>query len=260
MLWGPCVLCLQDDYYKENAKLLAEASKQMQPEVRNWFPTVANVGASPMAHHHHHHSGEDGGAKASVLGEEAGGVQGGGTSTGAAGEESGAAGEGKEEKDRASSSSCGSGRKNRKGQLSSSGPAAAAAGDGDGAESIAGSNADGNGGLKMGKASRGKTVGEGLVSKGSEHGNKLTESLAAAASETLKKATPSPEQQIFIVRWAQKAMGGLAGLGTAAFLIFYQWVIEPAPPNSLRTRAFAKACKVGVGDGGGGVRLMSCST
>jgi hypothetical protein len=35
---------VQDTFYQENAKLLAEASEQMQQEVRNLFPTVANTG------------------------------------------------------------------------------------------------------------------------------------------------------------------------------------------------------------------------
>jgi hypothetical protein len=39
---------LQDTFYQENAKLLAEASGQMQQEVRNLFPTVANTGESVM--------------------------------------------------------------------------------------------------------------------------------------------------------------------------------------------------------------------
>jgi hypothetical protein len=40
----------QDTYYEQSAKLLAEASGQMQQEVRNLFPTVANTGVIP--HHH----------------------------------------------------------------------------------------------------------------------------------------------------------------------------------------------------------------
>jgi hypothetical protein len=40
----------QDTYYDASAKLLAEASGQMQQEVRNLFPTVANTGVIP--HHH----------------------------------------------------------------------------------------------------------------------------------------------------------------------------------------------------------------
>jgi hypothetical protein len=36
-----------------------------------------------------------------------------------------------------------------------------------------------------------------------------------------------------------------AGVGTAAFLIFYQWVVEPAPPGSLPVRTFAWAAQVG---------------
>lgn len=48
-LWRLC-FCEQDTYYEQSAKLLAEASGQMQQEVRNLFPTVANTGVIP--HHH----------------------------------------------------------------------------------------------------------------------------------------------------------------------------------------------------------------
>jgi hypothetical protein len=34
------------------------------------------------------------------------------------------------------------------------------------------------------------------------------------------------------------------GLATAAFLLFYQWVIEPAAPNSLRVKAWARLTNV----------------
>jgi raffinose synthase len=63
----------------------------------------------------------------------------------------------------------------------------------------------------------------------------------------LAKAAPSPRQQFVLIRWAQKAAGALAGIATAAFLLFYQWVIEPAAPNSLRVRAFAALTNVSLG-------------
>jgi hypothetical protein len=75
--------------------------------------------------------------------------------------------------------------------------------------------------------------------------------LEAAAAETqaalrraLRKAAPSPRRRFVLVRWAQRAAGWLAGLGTAAFLLFYQWMVEPAPPHSLRVRVFAAAAQV----------------
>lgn len=46
----PLHLHTQDTYYDASAKLLAEASGQMQQEVRNLFPTVANTGV--ISHHH----------------------------------------------------------------------------------------------------------------------------------------------------------------------------------------------------------------
>lgn len=60
----------------------------------------------------------------------------------------------------------------------------------------------------------------------------------------IKKASPSPRQQFILIRWAQKVAGALVGVATAAFLLFYQWVVEPAPPNSLRVRAFAALTQV----------------
>jgi hypothetical protein len=73
--------------------------------------------------------------------------------------------------------------------------------------------------------------------------------LAAAGAEgamkrALKKAAPTPRQQFILIRWAQKAAGALVGLATAAFLLFYQWVVEPAPPTSLRVKAFATVAQV----------------
>jgi hypothetical protein len=229
---------------------LAEASKQMQPEVRNWFPTVANVGASPMAHHHHHHSGEEGAAKGSLLGEEAREAGAAAAAANVATEQLEAARGGEAAEGSVGSSSSGGVRKSGRARRPSDG----SVGDATGVDTPTDTA------KKTSKAVSGRAGGsfggEGLLGESSEQGlattHKLTDSLAAAASETLKKATPSTEQQIFIVRWAQKALGGLVGLGTAAFLIFYQWVIEPAPPKSLRTKAFAAACKVGGWGWGGG--------
>ncbi len=46
------------------------------------------------------------------------------------------------------------------------------------------------------------------------------------------------EDVLLIARLGQKLAGWLVGLGTAAFLIFYQWVVEPAAPGSAPTRFF----------------------
>jgi len=68
-----------------------------------------------------------------------------------------------------------------------------------------------------------------------------------AIVDALVKAGPTPRQQFILIRWAQGAAGALAGLATAAFLLFYQWVIEPAGPHSLRVRAWAGLTNVSVG-------------
>jgi hypothetical protein len=62
----------------------------------------------------------------------------------------------------------------------------------------------------------------------------------------IKKASPTPRQQFILIRWAQKAAGALVGVATAAFLLFYQWVVEPAPPHSLRVKAFAALTQVKI--------------
>lgn len=51
------------------------------------------------------------------------------------------------------------------------------------------------------------------------------------------------EDAIFLVRAAQQLAGWVMGLGTAAFLIFYQWVIEPAAHDSLAVKSFARAAQ-----------------
>ncbi len=43
---------------------------------------------------------------------------------------------------------------------------------------------------------------------------------------------------IWLARVYQKVMGWVMGLLTAGILILYQWVVEPAPANSLTVRAF----------------------
>jgi hypothetical protein len=68
-----------------------------------------------------------------------------------------------------------------------------------------------------------------------------------AIVDALVKAGPTPRQQFILIRWAQKAAGALVGVATAAFLLFYQWVIEPAAPNSLRVRAWAQLTNVRLG-------------
>ncbi|GIM11600.1 hypothetical protein Vretimale_15098 [Volvox reticuliferus] len=95
---------------------------------------------------------------------------------------------------------------------------------------------------------------------------------ATAASTAVAVAEPPPQQQsmavaprssaalppsavtpvseaataalaIWVARASQKVAGWLMGIATAGFLIFYQWVVEPAPPNSLAVKAFAAAAK-----------------
>lgn len=48
---------------------------------------------------------------------------------------------------------------------------------------------------------------------------------------------------MYLAGLGQRIAGYIVGLGTAAFLIFYQSLIEPAPPGSLRVRCFAAAAQ-----------------
>lgn len=241
-------ISLQDDYYQESAKLLAETTEQLQlrPEVRNWFPTVANVGASPLAHHHSHLP-----ADAGATGRRGDGSAGASTtaSTLEEGAEGGQASEGApllsgDQQQQKGGGSMPAGLRRRKAAADAAAAAAAAAGSAQqpppGASGFLGSPGGGPGDAS---GDMGGTLGKV---------DRITESLAQAATDTLKKAAPTPEQQFLLVRWAQKAMGALVGLGTAGFLIFYQWVIETAPPKSLRTKMFAAATQVGVGGAFGG--------
>lgn len=50
---------------------------------------------------------------------------------------------------------------------------------------------------------------------------------------------------IWLVRVAQKIAGVFVGLSSAAFVVFYQWVVEPAAPGSFAVRMFAKAANGG---------------
>lgn len=61
----------------------------------------------------------------------------------------------------------------------------------------------------------------------------------AVATAAAPPAKPPSEDAVLIVRMAQKVAGWLTGLGTAAFLMTYQWLVEPAPPGSLPVRTFA---------------------
>ncbi len=59
------------------------------------------------------------------------------------------------------------------------------------------------------------------------------------ATATVAEAEATAEA-LSVVRMIQKATGWFVGLGTAAYVLFYQWVIEPAPPGSLPVRWFSQ--------------------
>eukprot|EP00200_Dunaliella_tertiolecta_P005843 CAMPEP_0202343484 /NCGR_PEP_ID=MMETSP1126-20121109/3581_1 /ASSEMBLY_ACC=CAM_ASM_000457 /TAXON_ID=3047 /ORGANISM="Dunaliella tertiolecta, Strain CCMP1320" /LENGTH=1166 /DNA_ID=CAMNT_0048934551 /DNA_START=372 /DNA_END=3872 /DNA_ORIENTATION=- len=66
------------------------------------------------------------------------------------------------------------------------------------------------------------------------------DSNTSSTSSTLAPAPQASREEdvLLVARLGQKVAGWLVGLGTAAFLIFYQWVVEPSPPGSLPNRFF----------------------
>lgn len=68
-------------------------------------------------------------------------------------------------------------------------------------------------------------------------------SMSSGPTTPLLPVTAQERQVFWLVRLGQKVAGWAIGAGTALFLIFYQWVIEPSPPNSLANRWFANAAK-----------------
>ncbi|GLI71623.1 hypothetical protein VaNZ11_016892 [Volvox africanus] len=69
------------------------------------------------------------------------------------------------------------------------------------------------------------------------------QSLAVAVAAAPGGGAATAAQAIWLARVSQKVAGWLMGIATAGFLIFYQWVVEPAPPNSLAVKVFAAAAK-----------------
>lgn len=67
----------------------------------------------------------------------------------------------------------------------------------------------------------------------------VTGSLSSADAVADQKEKDKEEEAVWVVRLAQKAAGAVVGLASSAFVILYQWVVEPAPPDSLPVRAFA---------------------
>jgi hypothetical protein len=52
------------------------------------------------------------------------------------------------------------------------------------------------------------------------------------------------EEAVGVMTWAaQQVAGWMMGIGTAAVLLFYQLVVDPAPPNSLPVRLFTSAAR-----------------
>lgn len=78
--------------------------------------------------------------------------------------------------------------------------------------------------------------GEEPSGSGSGYGAPTTTAATATAS-TSGNSDGSDQEHKVLVKYGQKLAGWLTGFGTTAFLVFYQWVVESAPPGSLRVRA-----------------------
>ncbi|KAJ9514794.1 hypothetical protein QJQ45_028464, partial [Haematococcus lacustris] len=74
--------------------------------------------------------------------------------------------------------------------------------------------------------------GQGLEQSGAA-------SQAAVAGAEVGGAAGGKAEALLFARLGQKVAGWLVGLGTAAFLIAYQWVVEPSAGGSAAVRGFA---------------------
>eukprot|EP00775_Hariotina_reticulata_P012148 gene12148-12286_t len=252
------VLTTQDTFYQENAKLLAEASEQMQQE----GPTDSEADSAPLpsgfsrslprgAISHHHAppaSTWDAPADAVAAAKEAEIAASLNSQDGDAAAVAATAARGKR-----------SGRGSRQGRTGPFTAAPVASRDDDDDElrpDWAQARPQGHNRARYNTAQQQPLADKHSASSSIEkllHDTHLEEAAAAAEEKlklaaaeaeeamkrALKKAAPTPRQQFILIRWAQKAAGALVGLATAAFLLFYQWVVEPAPSTSLRVKAFA---------------------
>jgi len=202
-----------EDYFAGKARALREAADQLSldQEVRNMMPTVANVGAAAVQHHHGHHVGA---AACGGSVDAAGAAGGGGGADGNNGGNNG--GNGSETApllpgrrvDKGDAAGALSALPGAVGDVMAAGVAAG----------VARSTASGN---KGGAAGAGAGAGA-----------------PAAVLDADGGADPS-SPSVRLVRLGQRLAGALLGVGTAAFLALYQVAVEPAPPDSLRVRAFA---------------------
>jgi raffinose synthase len=94
--------------------------------------------------------------------------------------------------------------------------------------------------------------GQGADSAAAAHKNNNTTTSTATAATAAAAVATTPAAAVDnnttnnddspgvrLVRLGQRLAGALLGVGTAAFLALYQVAVEPAPPDSLRVRAFA---------------------
>jgi raffinose synthase len=87
----------------------------------------------------------------------------------------------------------------------------------------------------------------GAAAGGGSNGKAVATTAEAAAAAAVVTTTDAAEAAdpssnspgVQLVRLGQRLAGALLGVGTAAFLAIYQVAVEPAPPDSLRVRAFA---------------------
>jgi len=104
-----------------------------------------------------------------------------------------------------------------------------------------GSNGNGNGaGASNGKGGAAAAATTAVVAPATPATAEVVGEEGAGAVAAPKKDNPD---LVLLTRAAQHVAGWVVGLGTAAFLIFYQWVVEPAAPGSLPVRAFTAAAQ-----------------
>ncbi|KXZ42609.1 hypothetical protein GPECTOR_130g570 [Gonium pectorale] len=222
----------QDEFFYESQEVMADTAAQLPPgtSVGTLMPTLANLGPQHNAPIHSHSGSVD------LI--DMNSVDNGSGSNGGAVAPQGA---------QSAANLSASANPKLPARVSGSGPVTAGAG------------ASAGGAERVGSSGVGISIAEAVArSKKSTEVDGEISALAkrAAAPAPLAVAPPPPPppanadggaassaMAIWLARASQKVAGWVMGIATAGFLIFYQWVVEPAPPNSLVVKAFAAAAK-----------------
>ncbi|KAG2488978.1 hypothetical protein HYH03_012419 [Edaphochlamys debaryana] len=211
----------QDDYFYESQEVVAEAMANLPPGSlgNTVMPTLANLGPQHHAHIHSHAGSMDSATVTSIDVAMANSLQ--------QGQGQGPAGGAKDA--RGPQTGPGAGGASAPARIDSSGGGVSVA------EALA-------------AAQRSAAAPTAPTATAEEGRAALTAPIPAPLPPASASAAPDASAQkaaqaLWLARASQRVAGWLMGIATAGFLIFYQWVVEPAPPNSVAVRAFAAAAK-----------------